>query len=95
MLWGGGSKAVAFLTTLEVTKGIEYAVDVNRKRSGTYIAGTGQRIVAPEFIEECQPDVVIIISPVYLDEIKADLDRMGVRPRRIVTVEAAGQLAAT
>src|SRR5690606_17522976 len=29
VLWGGGSKGVAFLTTLDVREGIEYAVDVN------------------------------------------------------------------
>jgi hypothetical protein len=92
VLWGGGSKAVAFLTTLDVTGGIEYVVDVNRKRSGTYIAGTGQQIVAPEFLEKYQPDVLIIMNPIYLDEINSDLDRMGVRPRRIVTVEAPERL---
>ena len=47
ILWGGGSKAVAFLTTLDVREGIEYAVDINPRRSGTFLAGTGQEIVAP------------------------------------------------
>ena len=52
VLWGGGSKAVAFLTTLDVREGIDYAVDINPRRSGTFLAGTGQQIVAPEFLAQ-------------------------------------------
>ncbi len=94
VLWGGGSKAVAFLTTLGLTDGIEYAVDINPRRNKTYIAGTGQQIVVPEFLAEYQPDVVIVMSPIYLPEIKAQLDAMGVRPGQLVTVEEPEQLQA-
>jgi hypothetical protein len=85
---------VAFLTTLDVRDGVDYAVDVNPRRSGTFIAGTGQQIVAPEFLAQYRPDVVIVMSPIYLPEIRAQLDRLGVRPQRLVTVEAPEQLAA-
>ena len=94
VLWGGGSKAVAFLTTLDVREGIEYAVDINPRRSGTFLAGTGQQIVAPEFLAQYRPDVVIVMSPIYLPEITAQLDKMGVRPQRLLTVETPEQLAA-
>jgi 2-polyprenyl-3-methyl-5-hydroxy-6-metoxy-1,4-benzoquinol methylase len=94
VLWGGGSKGVAFLTTLDVREGVDYAVDLNPRRSGTFIAGTGQQIVAPEFLAQYRPDVVIVMSPIYLPEIRAQLDRMGVRPQRLLTVEAPEQLAA-
>jgi hypothetical protein len=94
VLWGGGSKAVAFLTTLGATDGIDYAVDLNPNRSGTYIAGTGQQIVAPEFLAQYRPDVVIVMSPIYVPEITEQLDRMGVRPAQLVTVESPQQLAA-
>jgi SAM-dependent methyltransferase len=94
VLWGGGSKGVSFLTTLDVRKGIDYAVDINPRRHGTFIAGTGQEIVAPEFLWKYQPDVVIVMSPIYLPEITAQLDRMGVRPNCLVTVEAPDPLEA-
>lgn len=94
VLWGGGSKAVAFLTTLGLTDGIDYAVDLNPNRTGTYIAGTGQQIVAPAFLARYQPDVVIVMSPIYLPEITAQLDELGVRPAQLVTVEAPQKLAA-
>jgi 2-polyprenyl-3-methyl-5-hydroxy-6-metoxy-1,4-benzoquinol methylase len=92
VLWGGGSKAVAFLTTLDVRAGIDHAVDLNPRRNGTFIAGTGQQIVVPEFLAQDQPDVVIVMSPIYLPEIKAQLERMGVHPGCLVSVEAPERL---
>ena len=87
VLWGGGSKGVAFLTTLDIREGIDYAVDLNPRRSGTFIAGTGQQIVAPQFLAQYQPDVVIVMSPIYLPEITARLQRLHVHPKRLFTVE--------
>lgn len=94
VLWGGGSKAVAFLTTLGVTDEVAYAVDVNPRRNGTYIAGAGQPIATPERLVEQPPDVLIVMSPIYLPEITADLERLGVRPGRVLTVEAPETLLA-
>ena len=94
VLWGGGSKGVALLTTLGVREGIEYAVDINPRRAGTHIAGTGQQIVQPEFLTSYKPDVVIIMSPIYTAEISAQLDSLGVRPRQLITIESPPQLEA-
>jgi hypothetical protein len=94
VLWGGGSKAVAFLTTLDLTDEIAYAVDVNPRRHGTFIAGTGQQIVAPEFLAEYRPDVVLVMSPIYLPEISTALARLGLPPHRLLSVEAPDHLEA-
>ena len=94
VLWGGGSKAVAFLTTLGVTDGIACAVDVNPRRAGTFIAGTGQEIVAPQSLAHDQPDVVIVMSPIYLPEITAQLARLHVHPACLLSVEAPDPLEA-
>ena len=77
VVWGSGSKGVAFLTGLGLKDGIEYVVDINPYRQGKFMAGTGQEIVAPEFLQSYKPDVAIAMNPVYRAEIKADLDRMG------------------
>lgn len=72
---------MAFLTTLGQTlDDIAYAVDINPIKTGTFMAGTGQEIVAPSFLQEYRPDVVIIMNPVYLDEITRDLHAMGLSP---------------
>ena len=81
VIWGSGSKGVAYLTTLKIFHAIEYAVDINPYRQGTYMPVTGQKIVSPDFLGEYRPDVVIIMNPVYVNEIKKDLTRMGLTPK--------------
>ena len=71
---------MAFLTTLGIEEEIQYAVDINPHRHGTFLAGTGQAIVAPQFLQEYQPDTVIIMNPIYHAEIKRDLDSLGLNP---------------
>lgn len=81
VLWGGGSKGVAFLTTLNQTlEDIACAVDINPIKTGTFMAGTGQEIVAPLFLKTYRPDVVIIMNPIYREEISRDLAAMGLSP---------------
>jgi hypothetical protein len=85
-IWGGGSKGVAFLTTLGLTLvDVQYVVDVNPHKVGTFMAGTGQEIVAPDFLVSYRPDVVIIMNPVYRQEITQALAAMTLSPR-ILTV---------
>jgi SAM-dependent methyltransferase len=75
VLWGSGSKAVAFLTTLGIHDEIEYAVDINPYRVGKFLPVTGQRIVAPAFLRSYQPDNVVIMNPIYLREVERELAR--------------------
>ena len=83
ILWGGGSKAVAFLTTLGITDQIEFVVDINPYKFNTYLAGNGQKIVAPSFLETYKPDIVIVMNPVYEDEINQNLQEMNLFPEMI------------
>lgn len=76
VVWGSGSKAVAFLSTLGVRRGIDYVVDINPHRHGKYMAGTGQIIVSPDDLRSIKPDVAIVMNPIYCDEIQRDLDAM-------------------
>ncbi|MGH9156155.1 MAG: class I SAM-dependent methyltransferase [Acidimicrobiales bacterium] len=78
VIWGAGSKGVAYLSSLQLDDRIRYAVDINPFKQGMYLAGTGQQVVAPEFLREYRPDAVIAMNRVYHDEIRAQLDRMGV-----------------
>ena len=84
VIWGAGSKAVAFLTTLNIEIEIQYAVDINPHKHNTYLAGTGQKIVSPVFLKEYRPDVVILMNSIYHDEIKIKLNHMGLNPKILV-----------
>lgn len=78
VVWGSGSKCVAFLTTIGTGNRIDYVVDINPYRHGTYIPGLGQEIVPPEFLKEYKPDLVIVMNLIYCDEIRRMLDNMDV-----------------
>ena len=80
VLWGSGSKAVAFLTTLGIIDEVEHVVDINPYRQGCYMAGTGHRIVAPDFLKEFKPDVVIAMNAIYKDEIQKKIQNLGLAP---------------
>lgn len=78
VIWGSGSKAVAFLTTLKLNEGIEFVVDINPYRHGKYIPGTGHEIVAPMFLKQYKPHKIIVMNPVYCDEIRQELNDLNV-----------------
>jgi len=80
VVWGAGSKGVTFLNALETQDQIAYVVDINPRKQGKYLAGTGQRIVPLEFLREVRPDVVIVMNPIYEDEIRRFTKVLGLSP---------------
>ena len=94
VLWGGGSKAVAFLTTLGVTDEIEAAVDINPEKHGSFLAVTAHPVIAPEQLRGQQIDRVIVMNPIYCDEIAARLRDLGVAAELIPVTTVLARLAA-
>jgi SAM-dependent methyltransferase len=80
VLWGSGSKAVSFLTTLGITDELQFVVDINPHRQGMFMPGTGHAIVSPDFLANYKPDRVIIMNPIYREEITKMLKERGVEP---------------
>lgn len=77
VLWGSGSKATAFLHALGSTAShVDAVIDVNPFLAGKYIAGTGHPILAPGTLANDPAELVVVMNPVYMDEIRADLDRL-------------------
>ncbi|MEQ9619019.1 MAG: class I SAM-dependent methyltransferase [Deltaproteobacteria bacterium] len=70
VLWGAGSKGVTFLNILNIKDQIRYVVDINPRKQGKYIAGTGQEIVNPKLLKDYKPDYIVVMNPIYLNEIK-------------------------
>lgn len=70
VVWGAGSKGVTLLNTLKLQDQIRYVVDINPNKHGMHVAGTGQKIVEPKFLQEYRPDTVIVMNTIYLSEIR-------------------------
>jgi len=78
VVWGAGAKGLSFLNMLKVQNEIKFAVDINPRKHGMYIAGTGQKIIPPEFLLKYKPDVVIVMNPIYKQEIQRQVEDLKV-----------------
>jgi len=78
VVWGGGSKGVMFLNSISTAEAVEGVIDINPAKQGHYIPGTGHRIVSPYSLKDRKPDTIIIMNPLYTQEIEAFCSNMGV-----------------
>jgi len=83
VVWGSGSKCVSFMTTLGVTDEIDYVIDINPFRHGKYLPSIGKKVMPPEFLRKYKPDVVIVMNPIYYNEIQKMLNDMDLTPEVI------------
>lgn len=84
VVWGAGSKGVTFLNAMQAGGEVEAIVDINPRKQGKYVAGTGQRIIAPAELRDLRPDFVIIMNANYEAEIAEMLREVGVAPEILV-----------
>jgi hypothetical protein len=80
-VWGAGAKGVTFLNAMREHE-IALAVDVNPRKAGSFVPGTGQPIVNPETLVGVRTPVetVVLANAVYELEVRAQLDRLGLSP---------------
>lgn len=79
-LWGSGSKAVGFLTTIGDPGIVDCVVDINPARHGRFMPGCPIPIVAPADLAERRPDIVIVMNAIYRNEIILNLASLGLAP---------------
>ena len=65
--WGAGSKGVTFANSM--THGLEAIVDINERKHGRFVPGTGHRISSPSEIAG-RVDTVLVMNPLYLREVE-------------------------
>jgi hypothetical protein len=80
--WGAGSKGNTFLNL--VGPQVDAIVDINPKKHGKFVAGTGQPIVAPEQLRDTPPSTVVIMNSAYESEIADKLAELDIRARLLV-----------
>ncbi len=71
------------MNTLKVKGEIGYVVDINPHKQDKYVAGTGQKIVSPDFLKGYKPDFVAVMNPIYREEIRQKLKQMALNPEII------------
>jgi SAM-dependent methyltransferase len=77
VVWGVGSKGVNFLRAADPA-GELLAVDINPRKWGKYLPGTGHEVVAPSELPDRPVSTVAVTNPVYVDEISQILTELGV-----------------
>ena len=78
VIWGSGSKGVSFISNLNLGDELAAAVDINPHKWGKYMVGSNHRIISPEELKEINPDLVVAMNPIYIEEIGKELDRLGI-----------------
>jgi hypothetical protein len=63
------------------------AVDINPAKWGRYIPGSAVPVCSPAELGDHDVDAVLVMNPVYLGEIRTQLDTMGLRPELLTLGE--------
>lgn len=77
VLWGAGSKAVAFTAAMGDCPQLVAAIDVNPHKAGTFLPGSGLPVAGPEALATRRPESVILMNPAYREEVAALLTAHG------------------
>jgi C-methyltransferase C-terminal domain/Methyltransferase domain len=85
IVWGAGAKAVTFLNIADPTgSAISHVVDVNPRKAGRFIAGSGHEIIEPSAVRELHPEVIVLMNPIYREEICSAVRALGLDPEFLV-----------
>lgn len=79
--WGAGSKGVTFLNLVDPGRSVVSIVDLNPRKRGRFVPGSGHPVVGPDELVALSPTVVVVMNPQYRDEIAAQLASLGVNAR--------------
>lgn len=77
ILWQGAAKTVGFMSVLRDPTVIDGAIDLSPQRQGKYLPGSGLPVFAPEELRRLAPKFVVLMNPVYLGEVRAQIAALG------------------
>jgi C-methyltransferase C-terminal domain len=78
--WGAGAKATTFLNIFDPGLIISHVVDINPRKIGRFVPGSGQQIVGPNALSELRPHTIILMNELYRDEITLQTAELGLYP---------------
>ncbi len=76
-IWGAGSKGVSFLNAVRAGESVACVADISPRKHGLHVAGTGHKVVAPDALRGEAPDLVIVMNPIYKNEIETSVRDLG------------------
>jgi SAM-dependent methyltransferase len=79
-LWGAGSKGSTFVNVVPGAEAVSTVIDINPRKQGAFVAGSGHPIARPEALREAPPAAVVIMNPIYRGEIAATLAELDLAP---------------
>jgi len=83
-VWGAAAKGSTFLNLMDSSRQqVQFVVDINIKKQGCFIAGTGHKIVAPNHLLSQPAQTILLMNPNYHDEVKALLQSLGAHSRLV------------
>jgi SAM-dependent methyltransferase len=85
--WGAGTKGVTFLNVVPGAREIEHVIDINPRKQGTYLPGTGQLVSAPEELMRNPPETVITLNLAYVREIASKFAAFGIEAEIVTDLE--------
>lgn len=86
VVWGAGGKGVSFMNFVPAADSVHALVDVNPRKQGTFLAGSGHEIIPPQALTETEPDVIIVMNPLYEQEILEHVRSLGLDRTRVESV---------
>jgi hypothetical protein len=73
-IWGAGAKGVTFLNLLDAKADlVDCVIDINPRKQGRFLPGTGHEIVGPNALAERGITDVVVMNENYIAEIRASL----------------------
>lgn len=94
VLWQGAAKTVGFLAALSHATRVHCAVDLSPQRHGRFLPGTALPVHAPQALQQIDPGYVVLMNPVYVDEVRAHLAALGVGATLLTVNDLCAGLAA-
>lgn len=83
LVWGAATKGVNFITNVDPDAVlIDFAADINTRRHGSFVAGSGHEVIAPEqvFARAGSAPAILIMNPAYTSEIAQSCCALGLNP---------------
>ncbi|GEP41464.1 class I SAM-dependent methyltransferase [Brevifollis gellanilyticus] len=83
LVWGAATKGVNYITNVDPDATlIDLAADINPRRHGSFVAGSGHEVIPPEQIpaRAGHAPAIVIMNPAYTSEIAQSCRELGLEP---------------